>query len=275
MQVKNRNAKIGVVDSGYGGMTVLNEIVNVLPEYDYIYLGDNARAPYGTKSFDVVLEHTWECVTYLFDKGCELIIIACNTASAKALRNIQQLRLVDFPGKRVLGVIRPSAEIIGQKTKQDKIGVLATEGTVKSNSYCLEIKKFYPHLEVVQQACPLWVPLIENNSFQEKEGAAIVRKDVNRFLDMHPDLDTIILGCTHYPIMLELLREIAPGINFVSQGEIVAQALRAYLTRHLWLVKKLSTRKTIEFLTTENATEFDEKVKQLFGLTIKSQTIHL
>jgi glutamate racemase len=275
MNKNNRKAKIGVIDSGYGGLTVLNEIIKVLPEYDYIYLGDNARAPYGTKSFEVVLEHTWECVTFLFEQGCELIIIACNTASAKALRTIQQLRLNDFPGKRVLGVIRPSAEIIGQKTTYKKIGVLATEGTVKSNSYTLEIEKFFPDLEVVQQACPLWVPLIENNSFSSPEGAAIVNKDLNHFLVAHPDLDTIILGCTHYPIMMDLLIDLAPKIHFISQGEIVAQALRSYLSRHLWLVKKLSTGKTVTYLTTEHPVEFDNKVKELFGLIIYSQNIHL
>jgi glutamate racemase len=271
----NKKSKIGVIDSGYGGLTVLNEILTVLPEYDYIYLGDNARAPYGTKSFDVVLEYTWESVEYLLNLNCDLIIIACNTASAKALRSIQQKRLIDYPGKRVLGVIRPSAEVIGQKTKKNKIGVLATQGTVNSESYLLEVAKFYPDLEVVQHACPLWVPLIENNSFLENEGRAIIKKDVKNFLDNNPGVDTIILACTHYPIMLSLLNEIAPQIQFISQGEIVGKALKDYLNRHTWLVKRLSTNRNVRFLTTENTATFDEKVKGMFGQIIRSEHVKL
>lgn len=273
--MKGKNSKIGVIDSGYGGLTVLNKIVSVLPEYDYIYLGDNARAPYGTKSFDVVLEYAWECVEYLLKSNCDLIIIACNTASAKALRSIQQKRLIDYPGKRVLGVIRPSAEVIGRKTKKNKIGVLATEGTVNSLSYVLEVAKFYPELEVIQQACPLWVPLIENNSFLEKEGSAIIEKDLKTFLITNPNVDTIILGCTHYPIMLPLLNKVAPNIQFISQGEIVAQALKEYLNRHSWLVKRLSTKQQRRFLTTENAEKFNQKVLEMFGQKISSEHIKL
>jgi glutamate racemase len=271
--MKSKNKKIGLIDSGYGGLTVLNEIVETLPEYDYIYLGDNARAPYGTKSFDVVLEYAWQSVEYLFNQDCDLIIIACNTASAKALRTIQQIRMLDYPGKRVLGVIRPSAEIIGKKTKKSQVGVLATEGTVISQSYVLEVAKFFPEIKVVQQACPLWVPLIENNVFMEDEGIAIVKKDVENFLQVNPDIDTIILGCTHYPIMLELLKYLAPQINFISQGEIVAQALKEYLIRHTWLVKRLGTGKSLKYLTTENAEDFDRKVLNIFGKKIKSQHI--
>lgn len=273
--MKRKISKIGVIDSGYGGLTVLKEIIDKLPEYDYIYLGDNARAPYGTKSFDVVLEYTWECVEYLFQENCDLIIIACNTASAKALRSIQQLRLINYPGKRVLGVIRPSAEIIGKKTEKKIIGVLATEGTVKSKSYILEVEKFFPELKVVQQACPLWVPLVENNTFLQKEGLALVKKELEIFLKTHPSLDTIILGCTHYPIMLSVLNKIAPEINFISQGEIVAEALKSYLIRHTWLVKRLGTGKTVKYLTTENSLEFDQKVYNMFGKKIHSEKIKL
>ena len=271
----SNNGNIGIIDSGYGGITVLNEIVSVLPEYSYIYLGDNARAPYGVKSYEVVLEHTWECVEYLLNKNCDLIILACNTASAKALRTIQQKRLINYPGKRVLGVIRPSAEVIGKLTSNNEVGVLATDGTVNSLSYKLEIAKFFPNITVNQQSCPLWVPLIENAEYSTVEGESFIEKDLNLFKKSFPSTFTVILGCTHYPILLPILNKLAPEINFISQGEIVALALKDYLKRHEWLVRKLSTKSNVKFLTTESADSFDRNVKTMFDLVISSKKINL
>ena len=267
---------IGFFDSGYGGLTVLNEVRDALPEYDYLYLGDNARAPYGTRSFDVVYEYTWQCVKELLDRGCDLVIVACNTASAKALRTIQQVNLLEYPGKRVLGVIRPSAEVIGKFSASNHIGVLATEGTVNSESYVLEIKKFFPDLIVHQHACPLWVPLIENNEFNSEEGRGFIRRDIERLLEQSPLIDTIILGCTHYPIIQELIEGFLPsGIKVLSQGPFVATSLKQYLLRHTWLVKRLSTKKQVHYMTTESAEEFNSNVKKLLGLTISSEHIKL
>lgn len=272
----NRKSPIGFFDSGYGGLTVLSDVRQVLPEYDYLYLGDNARAPYGARSFDVVYEYTWECVKELLDRGCDLVIVACNTASAKALRTIQQVNLVDYPGKRVLGVIRPSAEVIGKFSKSKHIGILATEGTVNSNSYILEIHKFFPELTVHQQACPLWVPLIENNEFNSDEGKGFIKKDIDKLLAKSTEIDTIILGCTHYPIVQDLIENfLSPNIKVLSQGLIVASSLKQYLLRHTWLVKKLSTKQQIHFLTTESAIEFDTNVKRILGLEIQSEHITL
>lgn len=272
----NRKSPIGFFDSGYGGLTVLSDVRQVLPEYDYLYLGDNARAPYGTRSFDVVYEYTWECVKELLDRGCDLVIVACNTASAKALRTIQQVNLVDYPGKRVLGVIRPSAEVIGKFSKSKHIGVLATEGTVNSNSYILEIHKFFPELIVHQHACPLWVPLVENNEYNSNEGKGFIKKDIEKLLAKSPDIDTVILGCTHYPIIQDIIESfLPPNIKVLSQGPIIAYSLKQYLLRHTWLVKKLSTKQQIHFLTTESTIEFDTNVKRILGLDIQSEHITL
>ena len=265
---------IGVFDSGYGGLTVLEELQKNLPEYDYLYLGDNARAPYGTRSFDVVYEYTWECVQELFKRGCDLVVLACNTASAKALRSIQQEKLIDFPKKRVLGVIRPSAEVIGNYSNTKEIGVFATEGTVSSDSYPLEIKRFFPDIRVHQKACPLWVPLVENNEYQTEEGTNFIRKDVDAFFDVHPKVDVLMLGCTHYPILLPILKGIIPDyIRIISQGEIVAASLKSYLERHKWLVKKLSTKQTVTYLTTESNEVFDNSVLQILNKTVRSKHI--
>ncbi|MCC5923550.1 MAG: glutamate racemase [Crocinitomicaceae bacterium] len=267
---------IGVFDSGYGGITVLLELKKVLPQYDYLYLGDNARAPYGTKSFDVVLEHTWEGVQKLFQLGCELVILACNTASAKALRTIQQQRLFEYPNKRVLGVIRPSAEIVGAITRTGEIGVLATEGTVKSCSYEIEIRKFFPEVNVSQMACPLWVPLIENNRHWTDEGKQLIFKDMNTFLKKYPNVDAIVLGCTHYPILLPLLEDIVPkNIVLISQGELVAKSLLDYLCRHQWMESKLSKSGTIQFFTSESAEIFNDNVLNIFHIYINAKKISL
>jgi glutamate racemase len=274
--MRNRKSPIGFFDSGYGGLTVLHDVRQVLPEYDYLYLGDNARAPYGTRSFDVVYEYTWECVKELLDRGCDIVIVACNTASAKALRTIQQVNLLDYPGKRVLGVIRPSAEVIGNYSSSKHVGILATEGTVNSNSYLLEIEKFFPQLIVHQHACPLWVPLIENNAFDSDEGKGFIKKDIEKLLSASPSIDTIILGCTHYPIIQHIIVEFLPHhIKVLSQGPIVAQSLKQYFQRHTWLVKKLSTKQNLHFLTTESSEEFNLNVKRILNLEIQSEHISL
>lgn len=261
---KNKQGKIGVFDSGYGGLTILKEIRKQLPVYDYLYLGDNARAPYGTRSFDVVYQYTLECVEYLFAQGCEIIVLACNTASAKALRSIQQNILpVKYPDKKVLGVIRPSTELVGSLSKTKVVGILATEGTVKSESYKIEIERFTPGVEVVQHACPLWVPIIEAKEYESQEGKAIFKKDIEVLLGLNPDIDTIVLGCTHYPIIYTYLRSIVPDhINLISQGEIVAERLVDYFQRHQEIEVKLSKKGTISFLTSENPQVFQQYLEE-------------
>ncbi len=225
---------IGVFDSGYGGLTVLRELIVELPQYDYLYLGDNARAPYGNRSFETVYHYTKECVDWFFAQGCTLVILACNTASAKALRSIQQNHLVkNYPGKRVLGVIRPTTEIIGQQSSTQHIGILATNGTVQSASYPIEIKKFYPEAKVYQQACPMWVPLVENDEYNSKGADYFIKKDIDQLLNHSNKIDTILLACTHYPLLINKIKEtVADNINVVSQGEIVAKSLINYLERH-------------------------------------------
>lgn len=269
-------AAIGVFDSGYGGLTVLEGLRAELPEYDYIYLGDNARAPYGTRSFEVVLEYTWEGVKALFELGCELVVLACNTASAKALRTIQQQKMLAYPGKRVLGMIRPTAEVIGNYTVSKQVGIFATQGTVDSNSYVLEMGNFFPEVKVVQKACPLWVPLVENNEYNTPEGRSLIKRDVEQFLAENGKIDAIVLGCTHYPILLPVLKEYIPKhIRIISQGDIVAPALKAYLLRHTWLVKQLGTRKSIIYLTTEHPVIFQTSVAQIFHRKIEVEHIDL
>ncbi len=268
---------IGVFDSGYGGLTILKDIREKLPQYDYLYLGDNARAPYGTRSFDVVYEFTLEAVKELFSRGCELVIVACNTASAKALRSIQQndLPKIDTT-KRVLGVIRPSSEIIGQYTKSNHIGILATPGTVTSESYLIEIKKFSPQCKVVQQACPMWVPLIENNEHTTDAGKEFIKNDIITLLNNDARIDTILLGCTHYPVLKEYIEKIVPNhITIIAQGEIVANSLADYLLRHPWMDSKCSKNGTVHFLTSENTKEFDTNASVYFGETIRSSHVKI
>ncbi len=268
---------IGIFDSGYGGLTVLKEIVRVLPGYDYIYLGDNARSPYGSRSYEVVYFFTLECVKKLFSMGCQLVILACNTASAKALRTIQQkdLPIID-PTRRVLGVIRPSAEVIGHYSKTGKIGILGTPGTVNSNSYPIEIKKFFPEIEVYQQACPLWVPLIENNEYNEPGADYFVKKYIDNLLKINNNIDAIILGCTHYPLLLHKIKEYVPAkINVISQDHIIAESLKDYLTRHPEMDVKCSKNGTRNFYTTDSAEIFDRQASIFFGREIKSQYLAL
>jgi glutamate racemase len=267
---------IGIFDSGYGGLTILSEIRKKLPEYDFLYLGDNARAPYGNRSFDIVYEYTLEAVKLLFSRGCHLVILACNTASAKALRTIQQQDLPFLDSnKRVLGVIRPSTEEIGLLTKTKHVGVLATEGTVQSQSYILELQKFAPEIVVNQLACPLWVPLIENNKHFSEAGKNILSEDVNSLLAKDPKIDTIILGCTHYPLVQEYLESIvSKEIKIVSQGEIVAKKLEQYLLNHPEIAVKCSKNSIVQYLTTEDSKVFDENAARFLRVDVHSETIH-
>ena len=251
---------IGVFDSGYGGLTILEKIREKMPEYDYIYLGDNARTPYGTRSFEVVYEFTLQAVEKLFHLGCPLVILACNTASAKALRTIQQINLpVIDPNRRVLGVIRPTAECIGQLTQTRHVGILATTGTIKSDSYKLEVNKLYPDVTVVGEACPMWVPLVENNEFDSKGADYFVQKHINQLLEKDPDIDTLILGCTHYPLLMKKIREFTPEhIKIVPQGEYVANSLQDYFVRHPEMDERCTKNGTCRFLTTESTAKFEE-----------------
>lgn len=251
--------RIGVFDSGYGGLTILREIRKRLPQYDYLYLGDNARAPYGTRSFDVVLDFTRQAVEELFSRGCPLVILACNTASAKALRTIQQTYLpASYPDRRVLGVIRPTAEIIGRISRNRHIGVLATPGTIQSRSYTLEIQKLFPDILVNELACPMFVPLVENEEATGPGADYFVKKYIDTILDKDPDIDTLILACTHYPILFPKIRKYAPAdIRVVAQGDLVADSLADYLRRHPEMEERCSKNGTVEYLTTENTDKFN------------------
>ncbi len=268
---------IGVFDSGYGGLTVLKEIVARLPQYDYIYFGDNARTPYGNRSFATVYQYTLQCIQWLFQEGCPLIILACNTASAKALRTIQQNDLPAIaPDKRVLGVIRPTTEIIGQYTKSKKVGVLATNGTVQSESYVIEIQKFYHNIEVIQQACPMWVPLVENNEFDNHGADYFIKKNIHQLLKKEPLIDTILLACTHYPILLKKITEYTPvDITILTQGKIVANSLSDYLYRHRAMEEQLSKNGKTTFITTDSTEDFDNHARIFFGKTVVSKHISL
>jgi len=273
----NSKSPIGVFDSGYGGLTVLAEIRKSLPQYDYIYFGDNARAPYGNRSFDVVYEFTLEAVRFLFDKGCPLIVLACNTASAKALRSIQQNDLPQIDAfKRVLGVIRPSTEEIEALTSSNHVGILGTNGTVQSESYIIELKKLAPDIQVVQHACPMWVPLIENNCHESLPGKMFVKEDVERLLAKDAEIDTIILACTHYPILQDYIQElVGPKIKVVAQGPIVAKKLEYYLIAHPDMEKAISKEGSCAYFTTENKDIFNQKASQFLGIDIFSEHVIL
>lgn len=249
---------IGIFDSGYGGLTILDKIRTQLPEYDYIYFGDNARTPYGTRSFEVVYKYTLECVSKLFEMGCYLVILACNTASAKALRTIQQQDLVRIaPDRRVLGVIRPTVEKVGVITKTRHIGLLATPGTVQSESYPLEINKLYTDITLVSEACPMWVPLIENNEHNSEGANFFIKKNLSNLMQSDPEIDTIMLGCTHYPLIQDKIKEFLPShIQVLSQGEIIAESLVDYLKRHPEIDKFCSKNGNIQFFTTESVEKF-------------------
>lgn len=268
---------IGVFDSGFGGLTILKEMVKTLPDYDFLYLGDNARAPYGSRSFETVYEYTLECVNALFERGCELVILACNTSSAKALRTIQQKDLIQKDShKRVLGVIRPTSEIVGNYSKSKHIGIFATSGTVHSESYVIEIQKFFPELNVYQEACPMWVPLIENHEINNIGADYFVQKHIDRLFLNSKQIDTIILGCTHYPLLMPVLLKYLPKeVTILTQGEIVANSLKDYLARHKEMNNLISKNKQLHFLTTDDTRQFDEKASVFFGSLIQSSHISL
>ena len=268
---------IGVFDSGYGGLTILDKIREILPEYDYIYLGDNARAPYGTRSFEVVYEFTRQAVNKLFDMGCHLVILACNTASAKALRSIQMNDLPQIdPARRVLGVIRPTVECVGEISKNQHIGVLATAGTIKSESYPLEIHKLFPEIQVSGTACPMWVSLVENNESQDEGADYFIRKYIDQLLSKDPQIDTVILGCTHFPILLPKIRQYIPDhISVIAQGEYVAESLKDYLKRHPEMDAKCTKNGNCQFYTTEAEEKFSESASTFLKQQISVKHITL
>lgn len=268
---------IGVFDSGYGGLTVLKEIVKKLPGYDYLYMGDNARAPYGPRSFETVYQYTLECVEWFFAQGCELVILACNTASAKALRTIQQKDLPHIdPAKRVLGVIRPTTEVIGTFSKTGHVGILGTAGTVQSESYPIEISKFFPGVKVYQEACPMWVPLIENNEYNSPGADYFVKKHLDNITSKSKEIDVLLLGCTHYPLLSDKIRSFLPqNISIVSQGEIVADSLAVYLENHPELANRCSKNGERLFFTTDSPADFDNHASVFFGGKISSKHLDL
>jgi glutamate racemase len=262
---------IGVFDSGFGGLTVLKEMERVLPDYDFLYLGDNAHAPYGNRSFETVYAYTLEAVQWLFSKGCPLVVLACNTASAKALRTIQQKDLPAIaPDRRVLGVIRPVTERIGSLTRSRHVGILATAGTVASQSYVIEITKYFPDITVVQEACPMWVPLVENNEFDSDGADYFVKQHLDRLLAADPLIDTLVLGCTHYPLLEHKIQScLSPGISLVSQGKIVAERLADYLSRHPEIAQSCSREGRRDFYTSEKADIFDRMATLFYGSEIR------
>ena len=275
--LSNTPGPIGVFDSGYGGLTILDKIREVLPEYDYIYLGDNARAPYGTRSFEVVYEFTRQAVNKLFDMGCHLVILACNTASAKALRSIQMNDLPGIdPARRVLGVIRPTVECVGEISKNQHIGVLATAGTIKSESYPLEIHKLFPEIQVSGTACPMWVSLVENNESQDEGADYFIRKYINQLLSKDPQIATVNLGCNHIPILLPKIRQYIPEhISVIAQGEYVAESLKDYLKRHPEMNAKCTKNGNCQFYTTEAEEKFSESASTFLKQQISVKHITL
>ena len=277
MKERRTSMKIGVFDSGYGGLTILREIRRVLPEYDYLYLGDNARAPYGTHSFDVIYRYTLEAVRYLLAQDCALVILACNTASAKALRTIQQkdLPLIKDKKVNVLGVIRPTVEAVPGITKTGHVGILGTPATVSSESYVLELEKIAPDLTVSQQACPMWVPLIESGEHRNEGADYFVEKYISEILNKDPKIDTLVLGCTHYPLLLEKIAKAAKKIDIIAQGDLVAKSLADYLARHAEYREQLSKGGTCRYLTTENAERFAQTATQFLNSPIQAESIQL
>lgn len=273
----NIEQSIGVFDSGYGGLTVFKSIAKQLPQYNYIYLGDNARSPYGDHSFETVYQYTLECVEWLFEQGCPLVILACNTASAKALRSIQQKVLpVKYPDHRVLGVIRPTAEVVGNYTQSKTIGVMGTRGTVNSLSYPMEINKFFPELQVAQQACPMWVPLIENNEHLNPGADYFVEKYLNELLQKDADIDCILLACTHYPLLIPKLQAVLPkGIELLGQADIVANSLDLYLQKHPEIAAKIAQNGSRRFFTSGDRQAFDQHASIFFGEEVQSDQMHL
>ena len=268
---------IGIFDSGYGGLTILHGIRQLLPEYDYLYLGDNARAPYGTRSFDVVYEFTRQAVVRLFEMGCHLVVLGCNTASAKALRTIQQHDLPQLDAnRRVLGVIRPTAEVIGSLTHTRHVGIFATEGTIKSESYNLEIHKLFPDIKVSGVACPFWVPLVEYNEADSPGADYFVKKRIDQLMRLDAEIDTVILGCTHYPLLLPKIHKYIPrGVRIISQGEYVASSLQQYFERHPEIESRCTKGGNVHYLTTENPDKFKEQAQIFLHEPVEVENISL
>ena len=268
---------IGIFDSGYGGLTVLSAIKSLLPQYDYLYLGDNARAPYGSRSFDTVYQFTREAIEWLFSSGCHLVILACNTASAKALRTIQQRDLPTIdPERRVLGVIRPTTERVVELTSSGHIGVLGTEGTIQSRSYEIEINKLHPQLTVTGEACPMWVPLVENREHDKPGADYFVQQHLEQLMAKDPQIDTIILGCTHYPLLLDKIRQHLPaGINVLTQGSYVAESLKDYLSRHQEMDAKCTKGGTVHYYTTDASDKFNQLASIFLCETVDARQIKL
>jgi len=268
---------IGVFDSGYGGLTILDEFRKKLPRYDYLYLGDNARAPYGNRSFDMVYEFTRQAVRFLFDQGCHLVIIACNTASAKALRTIQEVDLPTWdPNRRVLGILRPTVEALGSLTHTRHVGLIGTPGTIQSGSYPIEITKFFPDIVVTGEPCPMWVPLVENGEHESKGAAYFVQKNLDHLFESDSEIDTLILGCTHYPLLLPLIQRFAPkGVHLVSQGEYVAHSLITYLDRHQDLALRCSKGGGTRYLTTESVQKFEENASIFIKHPVRAEHVRL
>lgn len=268
---------IGVFDSGYGGLTILHQLRQLMPQYDYLYLGDNARTPYGTRSFEVVYEFTLQAVEKLFEMGCHLVILACNTASAKALRSIQQNDIPRLDAeRRVLGIIRPTAECIGSITHTRHIGVLATPGTILSHSYPAEIHKLFPDISVLGEACPLWVPLVENYEFDSPGADYFVQKHIGNLMRKDPDIDTLVLGCTHYPLLLNKILKYTPRtVKLVPQGDYVAYSLRAYLERHPAMQARCTQRGTCRFYTTESPDKFNESAAVFLRKKVVAERLSL
>lgn len=268
---------IGIFDSGYGGLTILSEIKRRLPDYDYLYLGDNARAPYGSRSFDIVYDFTLQAVKFLFEAGCRLVILACNTASAKALRSIQQNDLPKLdPSRRVLGVIIPTVEALGNLSTSRRVGVVATPGTIMSHSYSIETKKLFPDINVTEVACPMWVPLIENNEAGQPGADYFVEKYCNDVMKRDPEIDTLLLGCTHYPLLYDKIRKVMPdNVKIIPQGKLVAESLASYLQRHPEIASRCSKGGELEFITTESPEKFDSLASLFLHFPISSRRIQL
>ncbi len=277
MSLPSTPGPIGIFDSGYGGLTVLHGFRHLLPQYDYLYLGDNARAPYGTRSFDVVYEFTRQAVIKLFEMGCHLVILGCNTASAKALRTIQQNDLPNLDkNRRVLGIIRPTAEVIGSLTKSRHVGIFATEGTIKSESYTLEINKLFPDIKVSGVACPFWVPLVEYNEADSPGADYFVKKRIDQLMALDGDIDAVILGCTHYPLLMPKIQQYMPkGIRIISQGEYVASSLQSYFERHPEVEARCTKNGQVHYLTTENPEKFKESAQMFLHEAVDVENITL
>lgn len=273
----DKQGAIGVFDSGYGGLTILREIRKQLPGYDYIYLGDNARAPYGTRSFDIVYRFTLEAVRYLFDQGCHLVILACNTASAKALRTIQQCDLPHIdPDRRVLGIIRPTVEKLGELSHNGNIGILGTPGTVQSRSYDMEIAKLHPQFHTYSQGCPMWVPIVENREADKPGADYYVKQEVDKLFAKESGIDTVILACTHYPLLYDKIRRYVPeSAQVIKQGEIIAASLADYMRRHPEIDRKCSRGGSCSYLTTENADKFTEMASLFLNSRVTGKHIDL